>query len=110
MSKASKELTVVLVHLWHVKIKTTGGFIYISVEEGFSHGYSQLKFMHDFHHGKLPLSFNETWVPNRIRNPDLEMRNADNLYSMYLPIIMPLLKDFHCLRFPGHGMKQQPSN
>ncbi len=42
--------------------------------------FSQLKFMHDFHHGKLPLSFNETCLPNRIRNPDLELRNADNLY------------------------------
>jgi hypothetical protein len=42
--------------------------------------FSQLKFMHDFHHGKLPLSFNETWLPNRIRNPDLVLRNADNLY------------------------------
>jgi hypothetical protein len=33
MSKASKELTVVLIHLWYVKIKTTGGFIYISLED-----------------------------------------------------------------------------
>ncbi len=41
--------------------------------------YSQLKFMHDFHHGKLPQSFNETWIPNRIRNPELVLRNADNL-------------------------------
>ena len=42
--------------------------------------YSQLKFMHAFHHGKLPFSFNETWIPNRIRNPEIVLRNADNLY------------------------------
>jgi hypothetical protein len=42
--------------------------------------YSQLKFMHGFSHGKLPISFNETWVLNRVRNPDLALRNADNLY------------------------------
>ncbi len=33
-SKASKELKVVLLlHLWCVNVKTTGGFIYISLEE-----------------------------------------------------------------------------
>jgi hypothetical protein len=42
--------------------------------------YSQLKFMHDFHHGKLPLSFADTWISNRNRNPEIELRNADNLY------------------------------
>jgi hypothetical protein len=31
MSKASKEQKVVLLHLWGVKVKTTGGFIYISL-------------------------------------------------------------------------------
>ncbi len=36
--------------------------------------------MHDFHHGKLPLSFNEKWISNRNRNPDLVLRNAENLY------------------------------
>jgi hypothetical protein len=36
--------------------------------------------MHDFHHGKLPLPFNETWISNRICNPELVLRNADNLY------------------------------
>jgi hypothetical protein len=36
--------------------------------------------MHDFHHGKLPLSFNETWISNRNRKPDLVLRNAENLY------------------------------
>jgi hypothetical protein len=30
-SKASKELKVVLLHLWRPNVKTTGGFIYISL-------------------------------------------------------------------------------
>ncbi len=30
-SKASKRLKVVLLHLWHVNVKTTGGFILISL-------------------------------------------------------------------------------
>ena len=42
--------------------------------------YSQLKFMHDYFHRKLPLSFNETWIQNRNRNPELALRNANNLY------------------------------
>jgi hypothetical protein len=42
--------------------------------------YSQLKFMHGFSHGKLPISFNESCVLNRVRNPDLALRNAENLY------------------------------
>jgi hypothetical protein len=41
---------------------------------------SILKFMHKFKHGKLPFSFNETWVSNRVRNPNLDLRNAENLY------------------------------
>jgi hypothetical protein len=42
--------------------------------------YAQLKFMHNFHHKKLPISFNETWVSNRVRNPEIALRNADDLY------------------------------
>jgi hypothetical protein len=42
--------------------------------------YSQLKFMHSFYHNKLPDSFNEMWVSNRIRNSDIVLRNVDNLY------------------------------
>jgi hypothetical protein len=42
--------------------------------------YAQLKFMHNFHHKKLPISFNETWVSNRARNPEIALRNADDLY------------------------------
>ena len=36
--------------------------------------------MHNFNHGKLPISFAETWITNRTRNPNLELRNADDLY------------------------------
>jgi hypothetical protein len=42
--------------------------------------YSNLKFMHQFWHKKLPLSFHETWSTNRARNPNIALRNADNLY------------------------------
>jgi hypothetical protein len=42
--------------------------------------YSILKFMHNFSHKKLPLSFHEMWITNRERNPNLALRNADNLY------------------------------
>jgi len=42
--------------------------------------YSNLKFMHNFWHRKLPLSFHDMWSTNRVRNPDLVLRNADNLY------------------------------
>ncbi len=42
--------------------------------------YWILKFMHKFANGKLPLSFHETWITNRIRNPNIELRNADHLY------------------------------
>ena len=42
--------------------------------------YSNLKFMHKFSHKNLPLSFHEMWTTNRERNPNLVLRNADNLY------------------------------
>jgi hypothetical protein len=32
-SKASKELKVVLLHFWRVNVKTTRGFVYISLED-----------------------------------------------------------------------------
>jgi hypothetical protein len=31
--KASKELKVLQLHLWRVNVKTTGGFIYMSLED-----------------------------------------------------------------------------
>jgi hypothetical protein len=39
-----------------------------------------LKFMHNFAHGRLPLSFADMWTTNRARNPNLELRNAEDLY------------------------------
>jgi hypothetical protein len=35
-SIASKRLKVVLLHLWRINVKTTGGFIY-NITRGFSH-------------------------------------------------------------------------
>lgn len=41
--------------------------------------YARLKFMHKFHHGNLPPSFFEHWTTNRVRNPERELRNANDL-------------------------------
>jgi hypothetical protein len=38
--------------------------------------YAQLKFMHSFFHKKLPISFNETWISNRARNPEIALRTT----------------------------------
>jgi hypothetical protein len=42
--------------------------------------YSNIKFMNKFMHNKLPFSFSETWITNRARIPNLELRNVDDLY------------------------------
>ena len=42
--------------------------------------YSSLKFMHSFHYNLLPFSFTEMWIKNRDRNPERNLRNADDLY------------------------------
>ena len=42
--------------------------------------YSQLKFMHNFYNNNIPLSFTEMWVTNRSRNPQINLRNAENLH------------------------------
>jgi hypothetical protein len=42
--------------------------------------YLQLKFMHNFHYNKLPFSFNNAWITNRMRNPQVNLRNSDDLY------------------------------
>ncbi len=42
--------------------------------------FSNVKFMHNFSHGKLPFSFSEMWITNRNRNPNVEQRNADDYY------------------------------
>jgi len=36
--------------------------------------------MFNFHHKKLPISFYDMWTSNRARNPDIVLRNADDLY------------------------------
>jgi hypothetical protein len=41
---------------------------------------SVMKFMHSFYHNLLPFSFNEMWLTNRNRQPERELRNADQLY------------------------------
>jgi hypothetical protein len=41
---------------------------------------SIIKFMHSFHHNLFPPSFNEMWLTNRNRQPERELRNADQLY------------------------------
>jgi hypothetical protein len=42
--------------------------------------FSNVKFMHNYSHGKLPFSFSEMWITNRNRNPNVELRNADDYY------------------------------
>jgi hypothetical protein len=42
--------------------------------------FANLKFMHNFAHGRLPFSFTDMWITNRNRNPDLVLRNADDYY------------------------------
>jgi hypothetical protein len=42
--------------------------------------FANLKFMHSFIHHKLPFSFNETWIFNRDRNHNRQLRNANYLY------------------------------
>ncbi len=46
---------------------------------------STLKFMHSFTHNLLPLSFSNMWQPNRNRNPQRKLRNADQLYFPHPP-------------------------
>jgi hypothetical protein len=42
--------------------------------------FSKIKFMHNFHFKKLPLSFANTWMTNIERNPERDLRNANDLY------------------------------
>ncbi len=41
--------------------------------------FANLKFMHSYTHNKLPLSFHETWTLNMNRNPNRQLRNANDL-------------------------------
>jgi hypothetical protein len=42
--------------------------------------FSNLKFTHCYVNIRLPFSFNETWITNRDRNPELRLRKADDFY------------------------------
>jgi hypothetical protein len=42
--------------------------------------FARIKFMHNFHFKRLPLSFANTWMSNIERNPDRALRNANDLY------------------------------
>jgi hypothetical protein len=61
--------------------------------------HSVLKFMHSFHHNLLPPSFNEMWSTNRNRQPDRELRNADQLYIP--PHRFATLKRLPLFNFPA---------
>jgi hypothetical protein len=63
--------------------------------------YSNLKFMHKFTHNKLPFSFSETWITNRVRNPNLELRNVDDLYTFHptTSLQQNVFPCFHSLEF-----------
>jgi hypothetical protein len=49
--------------------------------------------MHNFAHGRFPFSFADMWIANRNRNPNLELRNADDYY-------VPAHKMASAKRFP----------
>jgi hypothetical protein len=59
---------------------------------------SNLKFMHCFVNNRLPFSFNEMWISNRVRNPALQLRNADDLYVP--PHRFETVKRFPYFTFP----------
>jgi hypothetical protein len=42
--------------------------------------FANLKFTHSYLHQRLPFSFNETWTFNRERNPNRQLRNANDLF------------------------------
>jgi len=60
--------------------------------------YYKLKFMHNYVHKKLPLSFHELWVTNRNRNPNRVLRDADDLYIP--PHRLELVKRMPICSFP----------
>jgi hypothetical protein len=54
--------------------------------------------MHNFAHGRLPLSFSDMWTTNRNRNPDLVLKNADDYYVPAHK--MACVKRFPFFQFP----------
>ncbi len=70
--------------------------------------------MHSFTHNLLPLSFSNMWQPNRNRNPERKLRNADQLHVHIHPppaptktIDLQLLRDSPFLIFPLFGISRQ---
>jgi len=58
--------------------------------------HAALKFMHNYVNRKLPISFANTWITNRERLPNGELRNADDLHIQprchgVVPLLLPLL-------------------
>jgi hypothetical protein len=60
--------------------------------------YSALKFMHSYNFNYLPFSFAETWIKNRDRNQERNLRNADDLYIP--PHKLATLKRLPYFNFP----------
>jgi hypothetical protein len=60
--------------------------------------YSKLKFMHSYVFNKLPFSFNETWLTNRMRHPDRPLRNDEELFVP--PCRIELVRKLPLVSFP----------
>ena len=74
--------------------------------------FYNLKFMHNFAHGRVPLSFADMWITNRTRNPAIELRNADDYYVPTHK--MASVKRFPYFQFPkiwndANIVKRNPS-
>jgi len=61
--------------------------------------YYRVKFMHSYVHRNLPLSFSETWITNRERNPARLLRDADDIYIP--PHRIELFKRMPLCTFPA---------
>jgi len=61
--------------------------------------YNRIKFMHSYTNRKLPISFAETWITVRDRNPNYVLRNANNLYVP--PHRIELVKRLPLCSFPN---------
>jgi len=69
--------------------------------------YSKLKFMHSFVHNRLPFSFNETWIQNLVRNPRLNLRNAQDFHIR--PVNFISIKRLPLFTFPTLWNQEHPS-
>jgi hypothetical protein len=69
--------------------------------------FTNLKFMHSYVNNRLPFSFNETWITNRERNPELILRNVDDYY---VPAHrLETVKRFPYFAFPKLWNEEPPS-